>query len=41
MQTEDFALFDRWIANWSDLMDVEIVPVRSSGEVIELMNKKL
>ncbi len=41
MQTEDFALFDRWIANWSDLMDFEIVPVRSSAEVIELMNKKL
>ena len=41
MQTEDFALFDRWIANWSDLMDFEIVAVRSSAEVIELMNKKL
>ena len=32
MQTEDFRLFDKWIANWGDLMDFEIVPVRISGE---------
>jgi hypothetical protein len=24
MQTEDFALFDQWIANWRDLIDFEI-----------------
>jgi hypothetical protein len=38
MQTENFALFDQWIANWRDLMDFEIVPVRTSAEVIELMS---
>ncbi len=32
MQTEDFALFEQWIANWRDLMDFEIVPVRTSAE---------
>jgi Protein of unknown function (DUF3303) len=37
METDDFALFDRWIDNWRDLMDVEIVPVRTSAEVVELM----
>lgn len=41
MQTEDFALFDRWIANWNDLIDFEIVPVRTSTEAVELMNAKL
>jgi len=41
MKTEDFALFDRWIDNWRDLMDFEIVPVRTSTEVAEMMNKKL
>jgi len=41
MQTEDFALFDRWIENWKDLMDFEIVPVRSSAEAVELTNAKL
>ena len=41
MQTEDFSLFDQWIANWRDLMDFEIVPVRTSIEVREMMDKKL
>jgi hypothetical protein len=41
MQTEDFALFDRWIANWNDLIDFEIVAVRTSTEAVELMNAKL
>jgi hypothetical protein len=40
MQTENFALFDKWIANWSDLIDFQIVPVRTSAEVSELTNKK-
>jgi Protein of unknown function (DUF3303) len=39
MQTEDFALFDRWIANWRDLIDFEIVLVRSSAEVAEIMSR--
>jgi hypothetical protein len=41
MQTENFALFDQWIDNWRDLMDFEIVPVRTSAEVAELMKAKL
>jgi hypothetical protein len=40
METENFALFDQWLANWRDLMDFEIVPVRTSTEVRELMNKQ-
>jgi len=40
MQTADFTLFDRWIDNWRDLMDFEIVPVRTSAEVVEMMQKK-
>jgi hypothetical protein len=41
MQTEDFALFDKWIANWRDLVDFEIVPVRTSAEAVEIMSSKL
>jgi uncharacterized protein DUF3303 len=41
MRTENFALFDQWIANWRDLIDFEIVPVRTSAEVVDLMTKKL
>jgi hypothetical protein len=41
MQTEDFALFDRWTAKWRDLIDFEIIPVRTSAGAIELINRKL
>ncbi len=37
MQTEDFALFDKWLSNWRDLMEFEIVPVRTSAEAIEMI----
>jgi uncharacterized protein DUF3303 len=40
MRTKDFTLFDRWTANWRDVMDFEIVPVRTSAEVVGLMTKK-
>lgn len=40
MQTENAALFDRWIENWSDLMDFEIVPVRTSAEVVQLVARE-
>jgi len=32
METETPTLFDQWIANWSDLVEFEIVPVISSAE---------
>jgi Protein of unknown function (DUF3303) len=32
METEDPSLFDQWIANWSDLVTFEVVPVISSTE---------
>jgi hypothetical protein len=37
MKTDDPALFGRWIGNWRDLVDFEVVPVRTSAEVVELM----
>ena len=41
METEDFVLLERWIDNWKDLMDFEIISVRTSAEVRELMRKNL
>jgi len=41
METEDFVLLERWIDNWKDLMDFEIVPVRTSTEVRDMMDRKL
>jgi len=32
METEDPALFDEWIAQWSDLGEFEVVPVIGSAE---------
>jgi len=40
MQTETVALFDRWIENWSDLMDFEIAPVRTSAEAREIIARR-
>ncbi|MEP7016070.1 MAG: DUF3303 family protein [Verrucomicrobiota bacterium] len=39
MRADDFALFDEWIANWHDLMDFEVVPVRTSAEVAAAMRE--
>jgi hypothetical protein len=32
METKDPALFDEWIAQWSDLGEFEVVPVIGSAE---------
>jgi hypothetical protein len=32
METDDPALFEEWIANWSDLGEFEVVPVLDSAE---------
>jgi hypothetical protein len=35
METDDPALFDAWIAEWSDLAAFEVVPVIGSEEAAE------
>ena len=32
MEADDEALFKEWTANWDDLIDFEIVPVRTSAQ---------
>jgi hypothetical protein len=41
MQTADRELLDRWIANWSDLVDFEVHPVITSAEAAERIVLKL
>jgi hypothetical protein len=41
MRTEDESLLQAWTDNWKDLMDFEIVPVRTSTEVRERMEKQI
>jgi Protein of unknown function (DUF3303) len=36
MRTAEESLFQLWIANWSDLMEFEIVPVRTSAEAVQI-----
>ena len=35
METEERALLDQWLANWSDLVDFEVYPVMTSKEAAE------
>ncbi len=35
MRTEDRLLFDQWTAAWSDLMEFQIVSVRTSAEAAQ------
>src|SRR5260370_31066455 len=41
METEDRALLDQWIANWSDIVDFEVHPVISSKEAAEKIDPRL
>ena len=35
METHDRRLLDEWMANWTDLMDFEVVPVITSAQARE------
>ncbi len=37
MSTDDPALFDEWTSAWQDLVEFEIMPVRSSAEAGALL----
>ena len=41
METEDRALLDEWIANWSDVIDFEIYPVLTSKEATDKISPRL
>lgn len=38
METDDPALLDRWMANWSDIVDFEVHAVLTSKEAAEKIN---
>ncbi len=41
MRADDESLFRTWTDNWKDLMDFEVILVRTSAEVRELMEKQV
>lgn len=38
METDNEALFKEWTENWKDLIEFEIVPVRTSAEAAALID---
>lgn len=41
METEERALLNEWMSNWSDLADFEVYPVVTSKEAVETMAPRL
>ncbi len=41
METDDRALLDAWMANWTDLVAFEVYPVITSGEAAERIAPRL
>ena len=41
METTERGLLDKWIANWSDIVEFEIYPVISSKEAAEALASRL
>ncbi len=41
MEADDRALLDRWMANWRDIVDFEVVPVMTSAQAVEKIGPRL
>lgn len=41
MECDDRGLLDRWIANWDDLTDFEVIPVLTSAEAAAALAPRL
>ncbi len=41
METSDPKLMFEWIANWSDIVEFEVVPVLSSADAVRTMRSKI
>jgi hypothetical protein len=41
MECDDRRLIDRWIANWADLIQFEVVPVVTSAEAVTALAPRL
>lgn len=41
METDDRALLDQWMANWSDLVEFEVHPVMTSADAADRMAPRI
>ncbi len=37
METEDFSLFSKWTDQWKDIVEFEIIPIRTSAEAMTVI----
>ncbi len=41
MECENRRLLDEWISRWSDLADIEVIPVITSAQAVERISPRL
>ena len=41
METDDCSLLDTWMANWSDLVDFEVIPVMPSADAVAILGPRI
>ena len=41
MECADRSLLERWMANWEDLVDFEVIPVTTSAEALAAVTPRL
>ena len=41
MECDDSSLLQEWISRWDDLVDFEVVPVRTSEEAVKVITPRL
>jgi hypothetical protein len=37
METEDYSLFSKWTGQWDDIVEFEIIPIRTSAEAMAVI----
>jgi Protein of unknown function (DUF3303) len=41
MECESRSLLEEWMANWNDLVDFEVIPVKTSTEAVAILGPRL
>ena len=41
MECDELSLLEQWLANWSDLVDFDVIPVMTSADAVALITPRL